>query len=120
MVAQINKMTPERLTKLLTQDGHQVEVKKFDNGATVIARVKKDGWQFQVEFEFNAPGKNLNVICPLRQRDRQVLAGAVAGAAEEELRTAAPGSLLLPGERSAAVPGRPDVLDQQHERRDSA
>jgi hypothetical protein len=72
-VAQNGSMTPDRLSNLLRQDGHKVEVKDYANGGkTVIATVQRDGWQFVIEFEFMPGGKVLNVVCPLGNSVSQV------------------------------------------------
>lgn len=65
-LASPSRMTPRHLADLLRREGHKVESKALPSGAEmVIATVERDGWRFVIEFEYNAAGTNLNVICPL-------------------------------------------------------
>ena len=68
-----------------------------------------------VEFEFDAAGKNLNVLSPLGNAAAKFSADQLL-ALLKRARTAAAGPLLLPGQRSEVVPGRPELFDLQHDR----
>jgi hypothetical protein len=59
-------MTPDRLAGWLRQKGHTADVKTLANGVRMVgARIQKDGWGFDVQFEFTTDGKIMNLICVL-------------------------------------------------------
>jgi hypothetical protein len=65
-LAQAGRMTPDRLVNLLRSDGYLAELKKTVDGGHIVSAVgTREGWKLAIEFEFNAAGANMNVICPL-------------------------------------------------------
>jgi hypothetical protein len=61
------KMTPDRLMTYLQQKmSAKAEIRKLANGAqTVFASIEKDGWRYELEFEYTLDGNTFNVVSPL-------------------------------------------------------
>jgi hypothetical protein len=66
LAANAQSVTPERLVGYLRHKGHAAEVQKLNNGVQIVtARIQKDNWTYEAQFEFSANGKNVNLICQL-------------------------------------------------------
>jgi hypothetical protein len=64
--ADATTMNPERLAAWLRQQGSAPEMRQMPDGARVLAsKIRKDDWNFEVQFEFTPDGKALNLICLL-------------------------------------------------------
>ena len=60
------RLTPDRLAQYLKGQGHAVEKKMGTNNVVqLIAAIKKDGWNFQVEITYYADHSMFNLSCPL-------------------------------------------------------
>jgi hypothetical protein len=61
-----SQLSPDRLTQYLKGQGHPVEKKTFQNGqVALLASIKKDGWNFQVEIGFTLDQTAWGLACPL-------------------------------------------------------
>ena len=60
------RLTPDRLAQYLKSQGHAVEKKTGTNNVVqLVAAIKKDGWNFQVEITYYPNQETFNLSCPL-------------------------------------------------------
>jgi hypothetical protein len=66
VAADASTMTPERLATWLRQQEFAADLRQLPDGARIIAsKIRKEDWNFEVQFEFTPDGKALNIICLL-------------------------------------------------------